>query len=60
MKTPAIDKEKCIGCGTCTVIAPKTFKLGDDGKAEAITPPGDVTEKIKEAIDSCPVEAIKI
>jgi len=54
-----IDKEKCIGCGTCAVIAPKTFKLGDDGKAEVIEPPGDKKEKIKEALDSCPVDAIE-
>lgn len=57
-KTPAIDKEKCIGCGTCTVIAPKSFKLGDDGKAQVIKPPGDDEDKIKEAVDSCPVDAI--
>jgi len=59
-KIPAVDKDKCIGCGTCTVIAPKSFKLGDDGKAEVINPPGDEEEKIKEAVDSCAVSAIKI
>jgi ferredoxin len=71
-KTPAIDKEKCIGCSTCSVIAPKTFKLGDDGKAQVVKPPEDVKsrgdhvpfrdeeEKIKEAVDSCPVEAITL
>jgi len=59
MKIPAIDKEKCIGCGTCAAIAPKSFKLGDDGKAEVINPPGDSEEKIKEAVESCAVEAIK-
>lgn len=67
-KIPKVDKEKCIGCGTCTVLAPKTFRLGKDGKAEVINPPADEEEKIsklvsaeiKEAIDSCPVEAIKV
>lgn len=54
-----VDKDKCIGCGTCLVIAPKSFKLGDDGKAQPIEPPGDGEEKIKEAIDSCPVDAIE-
>jgi ferredoxin len=54
-----IDKNKCIGCGTCTVLAPKSFKLGGDGKAQVIEPPGDDQVKIKEAIDSCPVNAIK-
>lgn len=54
-----IDEKKCIGCGTCTVLAPKTFRLKDDGKAEVMTPPGDEEEKIKEAVDSCAVNAIK-
>ncbi|HUV42459.1 MAG TPA: ferredoxin [Patescibacteria group bacterium] len=58
MRKPAVDKAKCIGCGTCTILAPKTFKLGNDGKAEIINPSGDEEEKIKEAVDSCPVEAI--
>jgi len=55
----SIDKNLCIGCGTCVAIAPKTFKLGADGKAEAIEPAGDEEKTIKEAIDSCPVSAIK-
>lgn len=59
-KLPQVDKETCIGCGTCTVIAPKTFRLGNDNKAEVINPPGDEEEKIKEAADSCPVNAIKL
>ena len=61
-----IDKNLCIGCGTCVVIAPKTFKLNNDGKAELIDlpvgkagPPGDDEKTIKDAIDSCPVAAIK-
>jgi ferredoxin len=54
-----IDKSKCIGCGTCAAIAPKSFKLGDDGKAQPIEPPGDNEAVIEEAIDSCPVSAIK-
>jgi len=57
-KIPVVDKNKCIGCGTCTVLAPKTFRLGKDGKAEVINPPGDEEEKIKEAAESCPVDAI--
>lgn len=61
-----VDKNLCLGCGTCVVMAPKTFRLGTDGKAEVIDlpagkagPAGDKEETIKEAIDSCPVDAIK-
>ena len=55
-----VDKDKCIGCGTCVAIAPKTFKLGEDDKAEVIEPLGDEEEIVRQAADSCPVEAIKI
>lgn len=54
-----VDKKLCIGCGTCAVLAEKSFKLANNGKAEAINPPGDTPEKIQEAIESCPVQAIK-
>jgi len=54
-----VDKNLCLGCGTCVVIAPKTFRLGAEGKAEVIEPVGDEEKTIKEAIDSCPVNAIK-
>jgi len=54
-----IDKNLCIGCGTCVSIAPKSFKLSVDGKAEVIEPMEDEKKIIKEAIDSCPVAAIK-
>ncbi len=62
VKKPQVDKNICIGCGTCTVITPEVFELGKDGKAQ----PKDLKEeeieklkeKIQEAIDSCPVSAI--
>ncbi|PIS14065.1 ferredoxin [Candidatus Shapirobacteria bacterium CG09_land_8_20_14_0_10_47_13] len=55
-----IDKNICIGCGACVAVAPKSFKL-KAGKAEVIIePPKDKEETIREAADSCPVQAIKI
>lgn len=53
-----VDKVKCIGCGTCIAIAPKSFSLSDDGKAEVIEPVGDSPEAVADALESCPVEAI--
>lgn len=54
-----VDKNLCIGCGACVVIAPKTFKLDNEGKVEVIEPVGDNEATIQDAIDSCPVAAIK-
>lgn len=55
-----IDKEKCLGCGSCAAIAPKTFKLNDDSKVDIIDPAGDDPETIKQAAESCPTEAITL
>jgi ferredoxin len=54
-----VDPKLCLGCGTCVALAPKSFQLGKDGKAEVLEPPGDDEKTIKEAIGSCPVGAIK-
>ncbi len=57
-----VDKETCIGCGVCVAIAPKYFKLGDDGKSEVLietVEPGD-EELVRTAAQSCPTGAIKI
>lgn len=58
MKKLVVDKDTCIGCGTCSALAPKVFKLKDDGKAEVIDQKGESEETIQNAIDSCPVGAI--
>jgi len=34
MPTPKVDKEKCIGCGTCAALAGGSFKMDDDGTLE--------------------------
>jgi len=53
-----IDKEKCIGCGTCAALAANTFALGEDGKAIVTNENGDGEETITMAAESCPVQAI--
>ena len=51
-----IDKEKCIGCGLCASVCEEVFKMNEDGKSEVIS--DKKLPCVKEAIDSCPVEAI--
>ena len=31
-----IDKDKCLGCGGCTITCPKGIAIGSDNKAEII------------------------
>jgi len=55
----SVDKNKCIGCGACIATCEEVFEL-KDGKA--IVKKGKEKSKIpcvKEAVDICPVQAIK-
>lgn len=51
-----INKSKCIGCGLCTALCEEVFELGEDSKAK-VKKQKDIP-CVKDAIDSCPVEAI--
>lgn len=58
MKKIVVDQNKCIGCGACTLVAPKTFKLGKKGKAEVINQKAGNKKEVKSAIEGCPMMAI--
>jgi len=51
-----VNKDKCVGCGLCATICKEVFALGKDGKA--MVKAQKSLPCVKEAIDSCPVEAI--
>jgi ferredoxin len=55
---PKVNQDICIGCGTCESLCPEVFQLGDSGKAEVKSDAPDNVSCIKEAIESCPVQAI--
>jgi ferredoxin len=52
----SVDKNKCIGCGLCASICSEVFKMNDDNKAEVVS--NKDIPCVKEAKDSCPVDAI--
>jgi len=61
--TISIDKEKCLGCGSCYATAPEIFTVDIDGKAKTIiteTEDPNLIEKAKSARDMCPNGAIII
>ncbi len=64
------ERKKCIGCGSCAAVCPKHWEMSDDGKATLI---GSVINSkevyelevnkldcLQEAVDSCPIDIIKI
>lgn len=60
MKKIKIDKEKCIGCGTCPALCPDVFELGNDFKAYIKEGADLGLPCVGESKSACPVEAIII
>jgi len=56
------DKGKCIAAGSCAQIAPDTWKLDEEGKADPLITEFDesVLDINVKAAKSCPVQAIEI
>lgn len=71
-----LEREKCIGCGSCAAVCPKYFEMADDGKSHIINAEkkpaspsqgGDVeeleaskTECAESAAESCPAQCIHV
>jgi len=54
-----VDEAVCIGCRYCTHVASNTFMVEESwGRSRAIRQDGDSTERIQEAIETCPVDCI--
>ena len=59
-----VDPERCQGHTLCAMIAPEAVQLDDvDGHSTAIIDgevPAGLVEKVREAVRSCPEQAILI
>jgi len=57
-----VDKEKCIGCGACLIVARGLFE--PDGKGKVIntkrTVEGEEIKMVLEAARVCPTDAIVV
>jgi len=54
-----VDEEKCIGCGTCAALCPKSFEMHGD-KARPVKMEVEEISCEREAEEACPVDAIKV
>lgn len=52
-----IDKEKCIGCALCSSVCETVFSMNDEEMKAEVKSQKNLP-CVKEAIDSCPTEAI--
>jgi ferredoxin len=55
-----IDRDLCIGSGTCVRLAPAVFALDDEEIAMVLDPEAVAVSKLQLAADACPTEAIRI
>lgn len=53
-----LDREKCISCGTCSVMASKTFGQDSNYVTKLKENPKDTFNEILEAAQNCATEAI--
>ena len=57
-----VNRDACIGCGACQVIAPNLFELDEEGISKALVDEVEEQEEeiARDASDSCPTAAIEI
>ncbi len=55
-----IDRERCMGSGSCQFFAPHTFDLDAECKAIVTDPRGDAPSAIQSAASGCPTRAIEL
>jgi ferredoxin len=61
MKVTA-DLDTCIGNGDCTRVCPEVFGVDDEGQVRVLDaePGSELHEKVRDAVDGCPVGALEI
>lgn len=63
-----LEREKCIGCGSCAALCPKYFEMVDDGKSHIVNAGKNNLEELEitkiecaeSAAEACPVQCIHI
>jgi ferredoxin len=55
-----IDRTLCVGFGDCVTAAPEAFKLDDEGIVVFVKPEETDRQKLIEACDTCPVDALTV
>ncbi|HVU60164.1 MAG TPA: ferredoxin [Mycobacteriales bacterium] len=55
-----VDRDACMGSGTCVALAPSTFAQDAEIRAVVIDPTGDDLVTIEEAVNACPMGALSL
>ena len=63
-----LEREKCIGCGSCQALCPKYFELQDDAKSHIVGAEKKENEELEvakiecaeSAAETCPAQCIHV
>jgi ferredoxin len=57
-----VDRERCVGSGTCEALAPDVFEVDDDGALLVHRPQPAAAELdgVEDAVQACPTRALTL
>ncbi|WP_052391329.1 ferredoxin [Streptomyces sp. NRRL B-24484] len=55
-----VDRIRCVGTGLCAAAAPADVQLGPDGRAVPRHARAEASERLTEAAEMCPTEALTV
>ena len=57
-----VDLERCLGSGSCEMLAPDLFEVGDEGVVRVLRPldGDDDLAPARDAVSACPTRALSL
>jgi ferredoxin len=57
-----VDRERCVGSGTCEMLAADLFEVADDGMVAVLRPDLDRDDvgAAEDAVQACPTQALSL
>ena len=57
-----VDRDRCVGSGTCEALAPDVFEVDDDGVLRLLReePADGEQSDVRDAVNACPTRALTL
>jgi ferredoxin len=57
-----VDRDRCVGSGSCEALAPDVFEVDDDGVLTVLReqPGDDELPDVRDAVTACPTRALAL
>jgi ferredoxin len=57
-----VDRDRCVGSGSCEALAPSVFEVADDGVLALLRPEpaDDELPDVRDAVQACPTRALTL